>query len=747
MTSAPPVTLFLRTAADRIVIQLQIQRNSERFLAHPTSLSAERGQHACAAYASVASMRSLGVAPGDFVRVSQSVRDAVLQVWPEYGFWARPLPASVSSGAAELFVSSVHAHWTALELEAPATAVQCLRLHALAVWRLVRVQRPVAAPFDLELLRERWLTKCVLERCGSVAVLQRNGVEVALRFECDDPSAPAWGRFGDDTVLEWMTPDAATDFAAPAADLVGDEALWCERVVGAMLHDRSLLERHNLAYDRNTVLITGASGVGKSWLARAVASRVGARVFDCSLVALQRRNFLSPHLVLEAIFTEAVQRQPLPSILLLDDIDELTPALRGVAAEVDDDVGANLSLSLQQIVWRMQRHHAAAKLCLLATAQSTAFGPTARLFAEVIELAPPTPVQRRVVLQQLWPGADSTDDVADRCHGFLMCDLLALCVEARRVAHDSACELSVVVLERARQRFAASVVSSGVGAISVQALTRVGASGVVAGLVEQRAVLDRALSCLAPERRRALQRMGAEAPRGVLLYGAPGCGKTQLARYAASLASGAAGGATWHFAHLDAAELVRSTVGDSERRLAAAFLRARQCAPCVLFIDELEALFGARDEAGSSMRKLISQLLVEFDALTADVAVLVIGATNRPQRIDTSLLRPGRFDHLIYIPPPSAAERADILRLYASRLKVESAEQLDSIVALAHTPASHNLTGADLKQLCNRAALQAAMRGGQSVSQDDFRAALSTMRSSLTMDDINQVAHWGNRLC
>jgi transitional endoplasmic reticulum ATPase len=142
------------------------------------------------------------------------------------------------------------------------------------------------------------------------------------------------------------------------------------------------------------------------------------------------------------------------------------------------------------------------------------------------------------------------------------------------------------------------------------------------------------------------------------------------------------------------------------------------------------------------MRKLISQLLVEFDALTADVAVLVIGATNRPQRIDTSLLRPGRFDHLIYIPPPSGAERADILRLYASRLKVESAEQLDSIVALAHTPASHNLTGADLKQLCNRAALQAAMRGGQSVSEDDFRAALSTMRSSLTMDDINQVAQW-----
>jgi transitional endoplasmic reticulum ATPase len=744
--------VLLRTAADRIVVNLQIQRNNERFLEFPTVLSAERGQHAEAAYASDDSMRRLGITAGDYVQVSQaseSAEETVVQVWPENGFWTRP--TSATSNAIELWLSATHASWHHLQLDSVALAKR-VDLNALSAWQCVslsvdhddvRKRRLI----DIELLRERLLTRCVIQRSGSIAITLRNGVETTFPFQCA-VGASAWGRVCEDTVID-IDASARVSLAdeLPIA-LMGDEALWCERVVRAMLvpSERARLERVELAYERNTILLTGVSGVGKTRVARLAAAGAGARVFDCSLVALQRRDVAAPHVALEAIFNEAVQCQPLECVLLLDNVDEMLPRRAGsTTGEVDDDIGANLALSLQQIVLRMQRFHSTSRICLLATAQSASF-PLARLFAEIVELAPPTPLQRRALLQRLWHSDTvGVADVADRCHGFMVCDLRALCREARRVAHESdAPPHSVECLERARQQFApTAVLGGGVGAVRVQALTRSDGSvapdaGAIAGLDEQRALLARALGCLDGERRRLLLQLGAEAPRGVLLYGAPGCGKTQLARHTAALASGATGGGTWHFAHIDAAELVRSTVGDSERRLAAAFLRARQCAPCVLFIDEIEALFGARDEAGSSMRKLISQLLVEFDALTPDVAVLVIGATNRPQQIDSGLLRPGRFDELIYVPPPEAEERVAILRLYAARLRL--CDSLDDVAALAKR--CFNFTGADLKQLCNRAVLQAVLRGGSAAACDgvrlaDFEAALHTMRPSVTLSDLN----------
>lgn len=744
--------VLLRTAADRIVVNLQIQRNNERFLEFPTVLSAERGLHAEAAYASDDSMRRLGITAGDYVHViqaSESAEETVVQVWPENGFWTRPV--SATSNAIELWLSATHASWHHLQLDAMA-AVKRVSLNALSAWQCVSldVDKRLRRLIDVELLRERLLTRCVIQRNGSIAITLRNGVETTFPFHCA-PGESVWGRVCEDTVIDV---DSNARLSLLPSDelpiaLMGDEARWCEHVVRAMLlpSERARLERVELAYERNTVLLTGVSGVGKTRVARLAAASAGARVFDCSLVALQRRDVAAPHVALEAIFNEAVQSQPLECVLLLDNVDEMLPRRAGsTTGEVDDDIGANLALSLQQIVLRMQRFHSTSRICLLATAQSASF-PLARLFAEIVELAPPTPLQRRALLQRLWH-SDSVGvaDVADRCHGFMICDLRALCHEARRVAHESGAppHSTVECLERARQQFApTAVLGGGVGAVRVQALTRSDGSaapdaGAIAGLDEQRALLARALSCLDGEQRRLLQQLGAEAPRGVLLYGAPGCGKTQLARHTAALASGATGGGTWHFAHIDAAELVRSTVGDSERRLAAAFLRARQCAPCVLFIDEIEALFSTRDEAGSSMRKLISQLLVEFDALTPEVAVLVIGATNRPQQIDSGLLRPGRFDELIYVPPPEADERVAILRLYAARLRL--CDALDDVAALAKR--CFNFTGADLKQLCNRAVLQAVLRAGSAAACDgvrlvDFEAALHTMRPSVTLSDLN----------
>jgi cell division protease FtsH len=217
-----------------------------------------------------------------------------------------------------------------------------------------------------------------------------------------------------------------------------------------------------------------------------------------------------------------------------------------------------------------------------------------------------------------------------------------------------------------------------------------------------------------PER---YQKLGARIPRGVLLSGPPGTGKTLLAR-------AVAGEAEAPFFSMAASEFVEAIVGVGASRVRDLFKQAREAAPSIIFIDELDAIGRSRSAnvfgGGNDEREqTLNQILTEMDGFDADTRVIVIGATNRPEVLDAALLRPGRFDRRITVSTPDRKGRAEILRIHTRSVPLDPSVDLDSIAA--STP---GMTGADLSLLVNEAALTAARRGHTRVQPEDFTDAI-----------------------
>lgn len=216
-----------------------------------------------------------------------------------------------------------------------------------------------------------------------------------------------------------------------------------------------------------------------------------------------------------------------------------------------------------------------------------------------------------------------------------------------------------------------------------------------------------------PEQFRAV---GLSAPRGVLLYGPPGCGKTLLAKAIAN-SSGS------NFISVKGPELLNKYVGESERAVRQVFLRAAASKPCVVFFDELDALCPRRGSAGSNgvSERVVNQLLTELDGYDQSkrASVFVIAATNRPDIIDPAVLRPGRLDKLLYVPLPEPAHRVDILQTCARRMGTPLAADVD-FAELGAAPQLERFSGADLNALVQDAAVHALRR---SLVKADVRRA------------------------
>ncbi|KAJ2681420.1 hypothetical protein H4R19_007344 [Coemansia spiralis] len=195
----------------------------------------------------------------------------------------------------------------------------------------------------------------------------------------------------------------------------------------------------------------------------------------------------------------------------------------------------------------------------------------------------------------------------------------------------------------------------------------------------------------------AMKRLGLRAPRGVLLYGPPGCSKTTLIKVVATQTHAT-------FLSINGAALYSPYVGDAERTLRDTFRQARTTSPAVVFFDEIEAMVGKRalgGAAGDSVQeRILSTLLNEMDGVEAADGVLVVGATNRIDMIDPALLRPGRFDRTVYVPPPDRAARAEILRIKARGMPLGPDVDMDELA-----DRTHGFSGADMANLSREAAL------------------------------------------
>jgi transitional endoplasmic reticulum ATPase len=430
------------------------------------------------------------------------------------------------------------------------------------------------------------------------------------------------------------------------------------------------------------VLLVGPEGVGKATLARSAAAAAGARCIELAAPAVAALEPAAASArVHEVIGTaRAAAASGTPAVLLLTDVDALLPAASPpplatlVLDALDTAVGT-------------------AQLALVATT-STPESVDPRLRApgladREVGVAPPDLHGRAELLRRLLrdvPVADGVDlrAVAERTPGFVVADLVAVRREAavaaalRHGAGQAASAGTDTVEEPAR--ITQDDLLDAVGAvrpISMSSSATLQTGGItldqVGDMVEVKQALTEAV--LWPLRYPdSFARLGVEPPRGVLVYGPPGCGKTFLLR-------ALAGTGQLNVLAVKGAELLDKYVGESERAVRELFRRAADAAPALVFLDEVDALAPRRGQSSDSgvADRVVAALLTELDGAQPLRDVVVVGATNRPELIDPALLRPGRLERLIYVPPPDAGARADILRAAGKHTPLAPDVDLDAL--------------------------------------------------------------------
>ncbi|MEM3469579.1 MAG: AAA family ATPase, partial [Thermoproteota archaeon] len=231
------------------------------------------------------------------------------------------------------------------------------------------------------------------------------------------------------------------------------------------------------------------------------------------------------------------------------------------------------------------------------------------------------------------------------------------------------------------------------------------------------------------------EKLGITPPKAILLYGPPGCGKTLLARAVATESEA-------NFISIKGPEIFSKWVGESEKAIREVFRKARLASPSIIFLDEVDAIAPRR---GMSMadsgvtERVVSQLLTEMDGLTPIERIVIIGATNRPELLDPAIMRPGRFEVVLYVPPPDEASRLQILKIHTRRMPLEGV----SLEEVAKR--TEGYSGADLEALCREAGLNALRRDADKVTKEDFEKALQTIKPSLKEDMLMKYKKFGEK--
>ncbi|MGI5145990.1 AAA family ATPase [Plantactinospora sp. CA-294935] len=455
-------------------------------------------------------------------------------------------------------------------------------------------------------------------------------------------------------------------------------------------HHREVLGRLGTTVSLG-VLLTGPAGSGKSALVRAVSRAVGARfaaVWAPEVAALT--NDAAARRLREAA---ASVRDAPPAVLLVSDVEALAPR------DTPGPVGTVFRQLLAETV-----RAGAAVVC--TTSRPESVDPALRspdLLSLEIAIPLPDAALRReqlTVLTRGMPLAEDVrlDEVAARTPGFVAADLAALTREAGVRAALRQKEATAPTVAMADFSAALEVVRpTSMAESSMLELADITLDD-VGDMAEVKEMLTE--SVLWPlNYPDTFARLGVQPPRGVLLYGPPGCGKTFLV-------SALAGTGRANVLSVKGAELLSKWVGESERAVRELFRRAREAAPTLVFLDEVDALAPVRGQAtdGGTTDRVVAALLTELDGVEPLRNVVVVGATNRPDLVDPALLRPGRLERLVYVPPPDAAARAEILR--AAARSVPLAEEVE-LAALAEE--LDGFSAADCAALVREAAL-AAMR-------------------------------------
>jgi len=536
-----------------------------------------------------------------------------------------------------------------------------------------------------------------------------------------------------------------------------------EREVARVREIVELPLKHSRIFERlgilapKGVLLYGPPGTGKTLLARAVAAESRVHFIHLNGPEIMRKFYGESEAKLREVFEEAARHAP--AILFIDEIDAVAPKRTEVAGEVEKRVVAQLLSLMDGFVARGQ------VIVIGATNIPEVLDPALRRpgrFDREIEIGVPNTQARLQILRihtRAMPLAPDVDlrEIAEHSHGFVGADLEALGQEVGMIAlrrflssaplnPDGITAEELGTLQVTREDFLGGlkeVEPSATREFFIEKSSSTFAS--LGGLNEVKRLLDAVVEH-SHMRDEIYEQVGLAPPRGILLVGPSGTGKTALAR-------ALSGEKQIPLIAIDGPQLYSKWLGESERALREVFKKARRAAPCILFFDTIDAVapkFGA-DQFGTDVyQRILSQLLREIDNLRDVKGVILLAATNRPERIDPALLRSGRFDYILPFAKPDAAERAAIMRLCCRRVPLAPDVDFEEFA-----DRTDGLTGADIESLCKKATLLAIAEFQEGtrvppfvVLRGDFLAVMESDRGSpKQLKSTRRLRNSGGDLC
>ncbi|WP_042687141.1 CDC48 family AAA ATPase [Candidatus Nitrosotenuis chungbukensis] len=543
-----------------------------------------------------------------------------------------------------------------------------------------------------------------------------------------------------------VTIDRTTEFSISSDKVTDKKIRVTYDEVGGLRNEikvmREIVElplRHPEIFDRlgiephSGILLYGPPGCGKTLIAKVLASESEANMYSINGPEIMNKYYGETEAKLREIFKEAKDNSP--SIIFIDEIDAIAPKREEAYGDVEKRVVAQLLALMDGLTDRGN------VIVLGATNRPDSVDPALRRpgrFDREIEVSVPNADGRYEILQIHTRGMPIAEDVESRrlaseLHGYTGADIKSLCREAalkaiRRYLPDIDLEtekVSAEVLQKMDiniQDFYDAmheVVPTAMREFYVERPKVFWNE--VGGLEDVKVTLQDNLIVALKEPQK-FYNMGIKPPKGVLLYGPPGCGKTLLAR-AVATESGS------NMILVRGPEILSKWIGESEKAIREIFRKAKTSAPCVIIFDEMDSLARMKsgEEAGIG-QTILSQLLTEMEE-SGSARVVVIGITNRPDLLDHSLLRPGRLEPVLFVQQPDEKGRLEIIKILTEKMPLSDDVNLEEI-----SVSTQNYTGADLVALCREAGVHAMQNNSAKIGSSDFSAALKKIKPSITKE-------------